>query len=219
MLKLIGNLGPGQTRLLGVPLTGYIYAQLQKYAFNTDSTQKKDGILIRAFASTASDKNIDFQAQVANDEITLSRLVGKIMQIDLGYNEQDFYDAFGDGAKDFKSKIKFRSTQINLAAATIGSSRNLKIIVDSLSVKRFDLLNQNTYGPPSYLLFNGNQYYSDTLFIGQTKKIDYNENDLNIIDFLTKFPDLMSVKNKFILDNVSSSKPTAISDIDSIKLN
>jgi hypothetical protein len=218
ILKLTGSLAPGQTRMSEVPLVDYIYTQLPKYAFNTDSTQKKDGILIRGLATTSGDKNIDFIAQVANDEITLSRLVGKIMQIDLGFNEQEVYNAFGEEAKDFKSKIKFKGTQTKLTAVTIGSLRNLKIIVDSLSVSGSDLISKNTYGTPYYLMIKGNKYYSDTLYVGETKKIEYDESDVNIIDFLTRFPDLMKVRNKFILDNISANKPTSISDRDSIKV-
>lgn len=219
ILKLTGSLGPGQTRLSEVPLVDYIYAQLPKYAFNTDSTQKKDGILIRGLVTTTGDKNIDFVAQVTNNEITLSRLVGKILRIDLGYNEQQFNNAFGDEAKDFRSKIKFKGTQIKLTALTIGSLRNLKIVVDSLSVSGSDLLSKNTYGTPYYLMIKGSKYYSDTLYIGETKRIEYDESDINIIDFLTKFPDLIDVRNKFILDNISPTKPASISDRDSIRVN
>ena len=63
------------------------------------------------------------------------------------------------------------------------------------------------------------KYYSDTLYIGETKRIEYDESDINIIDFLTKFPDLIDVRNKFILDNISPTKPASISDRDSIRVN
>ncbi|MCX6149419.1 MAG: hypothetical protein NTX22_02715 [Ignavibacteriales bacterium] len=219
ILKMQGNLNPGDKKLIEVLLSEYIYAQMKKGGFsNTDSTQKSDGILIRGKASSTGGGNVDFKTQVTNSEITLSHLVGKLKKIDLGFQKQEFNDVFGKQTQDFNSKIKFKGTRIGFEAKSIGSLRNLKILISSLRIAGYNKLPNGSYGAPYYLKILSNEFYSDSLVAGTTMKRFFDENNTNLLEFLQKFPELITVENKFLIDNENPNVGGSISDQDSIKI-
>ncbi len=218
-LAVEGTINPADYKYVELPITEYKYAQLKKYAYNTDSTQRADGILIRGKAVVSGSEEIKFLTQVTNSEITFSRIVGKIKKTELSYQTTQFEQSLGKQTSGFQSKVKFKGARLNLIGNTIGSIRNFKIILDSLSVTGQNKLSNGTLGAPFYLKIQGKDYYTDTLIAGSTYREYFNENNTNLVEFLSKFPDVIKVGSKVIVDNVNSNTAGAISNKDSIKFN
>jgi hypothetical protein len=218
MLLIKGYLAPEQRKDTTINLFGYTYTQLTKYAFNTDSTQRGDGILFRGEATSDGNEDVQLLSQISNSSITLSRLVGKIVKINVGYTEQEFYDLFGKDTKQFGNKIKFKSTKVIVNAVTKGEIKNLKVIVDSLSVIGSNKISDGNYGPSYNLEINRNKYYMDSLVAAKTITRTYDENNTNILDFMQNFPDLIKVKSNFQIDNISQYTSGTLSDKDSLEV-
>jgi len=217
ILTLEGSLNPGEIKYVELPITDYRYAQLKKYGINSDSTQRADGILIRGKAIVSGTQEIKFYSRVTNSKITFSRIVGKIKKTELSYQKSQFDNSFGKQTIGFNSKINFKSIKMNLLGRTIGALRNFKIILDSLSISGQNKLSNGSMGLPYYLRIQGKEYFTDTLIAGTDYNRIFNEVNTNLSEFLSKFPDVITVGSKVILDNISPNSAGAISNKDSIK--
>ncbi|RJP69542.1 MAG: hypothetical protein C4539_07515 [Ignavibacteriales bacterium] len=219
VLSIEGSLNPGEIRYAELPITDYRYAQLKKYAYNSDSTQRADGILIRGKAVVNGTQEIKFYSRVANSKITFSRIVGKIKKTELSYQKTRFDNSFGKQTIGFNSKINFKSIRMNLLGRTIGTLRNFKIILDSLSIMGQNKLSNGSLGSPYYLRIQGKEYFTDTLIAGTDYNRIFTEINTNLSDFLSKFPDVITVGSKVILDNITPNSAGAVSNKDSIRFN
>ncbi len=219
VLNIEGSLNPGEIRYAELPITDYRYAQLKKYAYNSDSTQRADGILIRGKAIVSGTQEIKFYSRVANSKITFSRIVGKIKKTELSYQKSRFDNSFGKQTIGFNSRINFRSISMNLLGRTIGTLRNFKILLDSLSIMGQNKLSNGSLGSPYYLRIQGKEYFTDTLIAGTDYNRIFTETNTNLSDFLSKFPDVITVGSKVILDNITPNSAGAVSNKDSIRFN
>jgi hypothetical protein len=219
ILSIEGSLNPGEIKYAELPITEYRYAQLKKYAYNSDSTQRADGILIRGRAVVSGTQEIKFYSRVANSKITFSRIVGKIKKTELSYQRSRFDNSFGKQTIGFNSKINFQSIKMNLLGRTIGTLRNFKIILDSLSIMGQNKLSNGSLGSPYYLRIQGKEYFTDTLIAGTDYNRIFTQTNTNLSDFLSKFPDVITVGSKVILDNITPNSAGAVSNKDSIRFN
>ncbi len=219
VLSIEGSLNPGEIRYAELPITDYRYAQLKKYAYNSDSTQRADGILIRGKAVVSGTQEIEFYSRVANSKITFSKIVGKIKKTELSYQKSRFDNSFGKQTIGFNSKINFKSISMNLLGRTIGTLRNFKIILDSLSIMGQNKLSNGSLGSPYYLRIQGKEYFTDTLLAGTDYNRIFTETNTNLSNFLSKFPDVITVGSKVILDNITPNSAGAVSNRDSIRFN
>ncbi len=219
VLSIEGSLNPGEIRYAELPITDYRYAQLKKYAYNSDSTQRADGILIRGKAVVSGTQEIKFYSRVANSKITFSRIVGKIKKTELSYQKSRFDNSFGKQTIGFNSKINFKSIRMNLLGRTIGTLRNFKIILDSLSIMGQNKLSNGSLGSPYYLRIQGKEYFTDTLIAGTDYNRIFTQTNTNLSDFLSKFPDVITLGSKVILDNITPNSAGAVSNKDSIRFN
>lgn len=211
-LSIDGVLSPGESRTTNIDIKDYNYAQLKKGGINTDSTQRANGFLI---IMTAKAGNVDFVTQVRNDEITLTKLVGKLKRTELAYATNEFEQSFGKEAKDVRSKIKFKSTKVELRSSTFGAMKNLKIIMDSMTITGYTKLPNGTLTNPVKLLFNGKPYFSDTLVAGEQFVHIFDETNSSVADFLSQMPDVIKMGSKNVLDNITTT--STISNEDYIK--
>jgi len=214
-LVIKGTLMAGENRTVKVPIQDYVYAQLKRGGMNTETTQRTDGFLILGAASALTD--VDFVTQVTNEEITLSKMVGKLKRTELSYATNNFEQAFGDDVKDMRSKIRFKSTKVELRSRTFGAMKNLKIIMDSMSITGYTRQPNGSLINPVKLLFNGKPYFSDTLVAGQEFVKTFDETNSTIPDFLSQMPDVIKMGSKNVIDNLSTTSKGTISNEDYIQ--
>jgi len=218
-LGVEGTLGPNQITYASLPIQDYNYAQLKKYAYNSDSTQRADGILIRGRAEVAGNGEVKYFSKVTNSPMVFKRIVGKIKRTELSYQSTEFDQSFGKQTKDFKSKVDFKIARMNLLGKTFGQLRNFKIILDSLTVKGQNILSNGSLSTPFFLKFQEKNYFTDTMIAGTEYNRVFDETNANLAEFLSEFPDVITVGSNLVVDNISPNLAGALSDEDSIKFN
>lgn len=214
-LVIEGVLSPGQSIIRSVSVQDYIYTQLKRGPNNTDSTQRVDGFLFIGNASSTD--QVNFITQVTSNEITLSKLVGKLKRTELAYETRDFEQTFGKEAKDVRSKIKFKAARVELKSRTFGAMKNLYINLDSMTITGYSILPNGNLGNPVKLLFNGQPYFNAQLVAGEEFIQVFDETNSSLPDFLSQMPDVIKMGSKNVIDNISTTKSATISNEDYIK--
>ncbi len=221
VLELNGTLNPNSSLDEPINLVNFRYEERPvglSYLFPPYYQASKGFFFVGiAEATEAGIINIGFTSEITSDEITVSKLEGRLKRTELARQNFTFDNTFGNDVGDFGSKIKFQEIKLNFSSITTGDFEGLKIIIDSLMVTGYDKLPNGNRINPVPLLFGGSPYFVKEMVAGDTLSLDFDEKNTNLTDFLTSFPDEIEVSTKFVIDNYSDSSTGIVSSTDSIR--
>jgi hypothetical protein len=216
LMQDIGTIAANTSSSISFPLADYNYKELPVAGINdlfNYTVQASEGFFFVGKVRASGSVNVDFISEINNDDITLSKLVGRIKTTELAYFEENYETGFGNDIKNFEESISFRDTRLAIRARTSGEMKNLKIVMDSLTVVGFDK-SGNQILP---INFDGKNYFRDSLTAGVQYYNVFNQDNTNLNDFFLKLPDVIRVGNKFILKKGDEAEENqTISDSDSI---
>ncbi len=205
---------------ISFPLAEYDYKELPVAGINdlfNYTVQASEGFFFVGKVKASGSVNVNFISEINNDDISLSKLVGRIKTTELAYFEQDYETGFGNDIKNFQQSFKFRDTRLAIRARTSGEMKNLKIVMDSLTVFGFDKSSGAQLTNPFPVNFNGNNFFKDSLTAGVRYFNVFDQDNTNLNDLFLKLPDVIRVGNRFILKKGSDAEQNqVISDRDSI---
>lgn len=218
-LSTSGTLTQNETRDVKLPVKDFTYTELPITGFDDLITYKEQSdagfFIIAKVQASGSNINVNFKSNVKTDQITLSRVVGKLKTTRLPYDEKSYQTQLGDDIQDMQDKVDFKHVKLRLRMKTYGAMKNIKIRIDSLTVTGLKKNGAN----PVKLKFNGKSYYKDELIAGNTYERVFDETNSNLIQFLLNMPKEIIVGSKYTIEKneTGSYSGQVVSDHDSIK--
>ena len=215
-----GLVSANSTTLISFPLVDYNYKELPVAGINdlfNYTVQASEGFFFVGKVNASGSVNVNFISEINNDEISLAKLVGRIKTTELAYFEEDFETGFGNDIKNFQESFRFRDTRLAIRARTSGELKNLKIVMDSLTVTGFDKSGNAQLLNPFKINFGANDFFKDSLTAAVNYYRVFDQNNTNLNDLFLKLPDVIRVGNRFVLKKGNAAEENqTISDRDSI---
>ncbi len=222
ILKITGQMAAG-TKTIDVPLKDYKYSELTIVEGMNDLTnytyQASEGFYFvgKASSATGGAINISFLSKINSGAITLSRLEGRIKRTTLPYTFQQFGTGFGDEISNFKDALDFENIAVSLNAGIFGEMKNIRIIMDSLTLTGYDQHTNGSLYDPLVMKFGTKNYLRDSLSTEENFIRTYDKSNTNITDFILHLPKVIKMGSKFSLANIPNTTQV-ISDRDSFKI-
>ena len=218
MIVLSGTAPANTSTPISFPLANVNYAELPVTGANdldNFTSQESIGFMVVGIARTTSQLELNLNSRIDNSEITLSRLVGKLKRTNIEYFEDTYSTDLGDDLKDFRDNIEFDDIRMYVKAETFGELKNVKIVIDSMSVIGRETETRNE----SIMQFGDKNYYHDSLIAGEAFSREFNKTNTNLSEFLSRLPDEIVIGNKLYLEkNPNAEDDTqVISNSDSVK--
>ncbi|MFH0733538.1 MAG: hypothetical protein V1773_03080 [bacterium] len=222
VLKISGTMSAGTNKSVETPLKDYTYTELDIIEGANDlvepyTFQAAPGFYFVGKASASGAFDISFVSKIKSDAITLSRMEGKIKRTTLPYTFQQFGTGFGDEITNFKDALDFENITVSLNAGVFGEMKNIRIIMDSLTLIGYDQHKNGSLFDPLTMQFNSKNYLRDSLSTEENFIRTFDKSNTNVTNFLLHLPKVIKMGSKFSLANIPNTKQV-ISDRDSFKI-
>ncbi|GEM_PF-2047635 len=203
IMRYTGSITAGSIININFNLSEYRYKELPILGFNdfeNFTSQEAPGFLFVGRVSSSNPVLINVSTTIANNELIISRLVGRIKRVELPYEESEFSTGFGEDLKDFRNNIRFEDLKIKVNLETIGDLSNIKIISDSLTFLGYQKSSSGNIYDSLRIKFNNLNYLRTELIAGQKLSLTFDKNNTNLQELINKLPKFIKMGNRFILD-------------------
>lgn len=203
-LVLRSNVAAGQSRFITQDLDGYTYVIPPD-----QPVQLRNSIRVIVRAESPQEGNTVY-ADVSVSDMSFHYITGRILSRSLG-NQSSSYLFDVDKAEEYRDKTFLRDAKLNLNAYYISV---FDTPVD-LDIKDLNIIAKRNDGSEFYLEDNfGNRNFTLRIINGESKRV-FTEDNSNINEFVTYFPDSVILRAEYIVN--PENHDGTYSNLDSIK--
>lgn len=201
--KISANVPANQQVRVITAIGDYEYHQPPNQPFGST----RPGIWIKGTVSSSLigiGQNLAVNFQIKN--MKFKSFAGRVKPFDLGQRKQTSENALSGELKDFIKATTFNQVAMELRTLTT-------FVGYDVLLKDFQIIGKYKNGAsPVYVLFNGNNKYTDTIPAGVGKKIVFSTTNTNINDFLKATPDSIEIQGRLIINPKYNSGRMRTSD-------
>ena len=201
ILTIEGTVGANQTLTGDVDVADFIYHELPVHEgaplIPPYNYQNAPGFLIVVEANATND--IDLNIYTSTTEMGISRLEGRIKRTDLGKVSQTIETGLKTDIENFTESIHLGEAKLDLRVQTFGEMANLTVVFEDMKIVGYITDDYDNITDSVSLVFNGSEAFTDSVIAGQTKIIEFTQDNSNVIDFFSALPSLIKISNGVIL--------------------
>ncbi len=201
ILTIGGTVGANQTITGDVDVADFIYHELPVHEgaplIPPYNYQNAPGFLIVVEANATND--IDLNIYTSTTEMGISRLEGRIKRTDLGKVSQTIETGLKTDIENFTESIHLGEAKLDLQVQTFGEMANITVVLEDMKIVGYITDDYDNITDSVSLVFNGSEAFTDSVIAGQTKIIEFTQDNSNVIDFFSALPSLIKISNGVIL--------------------
>ncbi len=200
-LTIGGTVGANQTISGDVPVADFIYHELPVHEgaplIPPYNYQNSTGFLVVVEANATND--VDLNIYTSTTEMGIARLEGRIKRTDLGRVSQTIETGLKSDIENFTDAVHLGEAKLDLRVQTFGEMANLTLVFEDVRIVGYLTDENDNITDSVALVFNGTESFTDSVVVGQTNIIEFNQDNSNIIDFFTALPKSIKITNNVIL--------------------
>ena len=101
--------------------------------------------------------------------------------------------------ENFTDAVHLGEAKLDLRVQTFGEMANLTLVFEDVRIVGYLTDENDNITDSVALVFNGTESFTDSVVVGQTNIIEFNQDNSNIIDFFTALPKSIKITNNVIL--------------------